>query len=129
MAVQRCIRLDPRDPALAFRLNHVAIGLYFSREYEAAVEASKRAIRSYPEFPLPYRWLAAALGPKTTPTCSKACARPACRRSEARLPHRVALALATDGPVGLLLPLVRPETGLLLIRTFWFVRLIPPNTG
>ena len=40
----------------------MAIGLYFSREYEAAVEAAKRAIRSYPEFPLPYRWLAAALG-------------------------------------------------------------------
>ena len=61
-AVRRCIRLDPRDPALASRLNYVAIGLYFSREYEAAVEAAKRAIRSYPEFPLPYRWLAAALG-------------------------------------------------------------------
>jgi adenylate cyclase len=61
-AVQRSIRLDPRDPALASRLNYMAIGLYFSREYEAAVEAAKQAIRSYPEFPLPYRWLAAALG-------------------------------------------------------------------
>jgi adenylate cyclase len=61
-AVQRSIRLDPRDPALASRLNYMAIGLYFSREYEAAVEATKRVIRSYPEFPLPYRWLAAALG-------------------------------------------------------------------
>ena len=61
-AVRRCIRLDPRDPALASRLNYMAIGLYFSREYEAAVEVTKRAIRSYPEFPLPYRWLAAALG-------------------------------------------------------------------
>ena len=61
-AVRRSIRLDPRDPALASRLNYMAIGLYFSREYEAAVDATKRAIRSYPEFPLPYRWLAAALG-------------------------------------------------------------------
>ena len=61
-AVRRSIRLDPRDPALASRLNYMAIGLYFSREYEAAVEATKRAIHSYPEFPLPYRWLAAALG-------------------------------------------------------------------
>ena len=61
-AVRRSIRLDPRDPALASRLNYMTIGLYFSREYEAAVEATKRAIRSYPEFPLPYRWLAAALG-------------------------------------------------------------------
>jgi adenylate cyclase len=43
---------------LALRLNHVALGLYFSREYEAA----KRGIRSYPDFPSTYRWLAAALG-------------------------------------------------------------------
>jgi adenylate cyclase len=61
-AVRRSIRLDPRDPGLASRLNYTAIGLYFSREYEAAVEATKRAICSYPEFPLPYRWLAAAIG-------------------------------------------------------------------
>ena len=47
---------------LALRLNHVALGLYFSREYEAAIEAAKRGIRSYPDFPSTYRWLAAALG-------------------------------------------------------------------
>src|SRR6516165_9544546 len=101
-AVRRCIRLDPRDPALASRLNYMAIGLYFSCEYEAAVEVSKRTIRSYPEFPLPYRWLAAALGqswsrpsrlrrprsicmsanacrgcgPKTMLTCLRACGKP-----------------------------------------------------
>jgi adenylate cyclase len=40
----------------------MALGLYFSREYAAAVEVAKRAIRSYPDFPQPYRWLAAALG-------------------------------------------------------------------
>ena len=56
------IRLDPRAPELRFRLNQAALGLYFSGEYEAAVEAAKRAIRSYPDFPNPYRWLAAALG-------------------------------------------------------------------
>jgi adenylate cyclase len=39
-----------------------AIGHYFCREYETAIEALKRVIRSYPEFPLSYRWLAAALG-------------------------------------------------------------------
>jgi len=43
-------------------LNQVAFGLYFSGEHAAAVEAAKRAIRSYPDFPNPYRWLAAALG-------------------------------------------------------------------
>jgi adenylate cyclase len=47
---------------LPSRLNLSAIGLYFSREYESAVEAAKRAIRSSPDYPLPYRWLAAALG-------------------------------------------------------------------
>jgi len=40
----------------------LALGYYFSRDYEAAVEAAKRALRSNPEYPLPYRWLAAALG-------------------------------------------------------------------
>jgi len=61
-SLETCIRLDPRDPNLAARLNHVALGLYFCREYEAAIEAAKRTIRSYPNHPLAYRWLAAALG-------------------------------------------------------------------
>ncbi len=59
-ALERCIRLDPRRSAA--RLNQIALGLYLSREYEAAVEAAKRAIRSYPDYPNTYRWLAAALG-------------------------------------------------------------------
>jgi adenylate cyclase len=66
-ALEICIRLDPRDPNLANRLNDVAVGLYHCREYEAAVEAAKRAIRSYPKHPVAYRWLAAALG-QTGPT-------------------------------------------------------------
>ena len=32
------------------------------REYEAAIEAATRAVRSYPDRPHAYRWLAAALG-------------------------------------------------------------------
>ena len=59
-ALQRCIRLDPGRSAL--RLNQIALGLYFSRDYKAAVEAAKRAIRSYPDYPNTHRWLAAALG-------------------------------------------------------------------
>jgi adenylate cyclase len=35
--------------------------MYFSREYGAAVEAAKGAIRSYPDYPNTYCWLAAAL--------------------------------------------------------------------
>jgi adenylate cyclase len=40
----------------------MVLGLYFLREYEATIEATKHIIRSFPEFPLPYRWLPAALG-------------------------------------------------------------------
>jgi adenylate cyclase len=61
-ALKVCIRLDPRDPNLAARFNHVALGLYLSREYDRAIEAAKKAIRYYPKHPLAYRWLAAALG-------------------------------------------------------------------
>jgi adenylate cyclase len=38
------------------------LGLYFAREYEAAIAAAKQVIHSYPDHPLVYRWLAAALG-------------------------------------------------------------------
>jgi adenylate cyclase len=61
-ALHTSIRLDPHDPFLAVRLMHVASALYFSRDYKAAVEAATRAIRAFPDFPLTYRWLAAALG-------------------------------------------------------------------
>jgi adenylate cyclase len=61
-ALERSIRLDPRDSRSAARLNQIALGHYFSREYEVAVETARRAIRSHPDYPLPYRWLAAALG-------------------------------------------------------------------
>ena len=40
----------------------VAIGHYLCREYDAAIDTLKQVIRSYPDFPLSYRWLAAALG-------------------------------------------------------------------
>jgi adenylate cyclase len=62
IAIHNAIRLDPNDPMLPIRLNHVALGHYFCREYEIAIEVAKQAIRSNPDFPLPYRWLAAALG-------------------------------------------------------------------
>ena len=39
-----------------------AVAHYFCCEYEAATQVAKGVIRSYPDFPLPYRWLAAALG-------------------------------------------------------------------
>jgi len=62
VALEKSIRLDPHNRALPVRLNELTLGLYLSGEYEGAVEAAKRAIRSNPEYPLPYRWLSAALG-------------------------------------------------------------------
>jgi adenylate cyclase len=40
----------------------MASGYYFLRVYDAAVEVLRTAIRSYPDHPLAYHWLAAALG-------------------------------------------------------------------
>jgi len=47
---------------MSVRLLHTACGLYFAREYEGVIDAAKRLIRSYPDFPMIYRWPAAALG-------------------------------------------------------------------
>jgi adenylate cyclase len=60
--IRRYLRLDPRDPSIAILSMQAAVGHYLCRDYEAAVEAVKPVIRSYPDFPNPYRWLAAALG-------------------------------------------------------------------
>ncbi len=61
-AIDTCMRLDPRDPFRVVRLLHRACGLYFCRDYEASIEAAKQLLRSYPDFPMIYRWPAAALG-------------------------------------------------------------------
>ena len=61
-AVQTAIRLSPRSPVGWIVLLTLAIGHYFERDYAAAVEVAQRAVRTHPDFPLPYRWLAAALG-------------------------------------------------------------------
>jgi hypothetical protein len=61
-ALEKSIRLDPRNPNLNLRLLDIAISYYLSCEYDAAVEAAKRGIRTYPDYSNMYRWLAAALG-------------------------------------------------------------------
>jgi len=61
-ALQTCIRLDPHDPLLRVRLLHKTMAFYFSCDYEAGVDAADDAIRSYPDYPGPYRWRALALG-------------------------------------------------------------------
>jgi len=60
--LRRAIRLDPHNPLQINRLSHIAVAYYFLREYETAVAAARAALRSYPDHPLAYRWLAAALG-------------------------------------------------------------------
>jgi adenylate cyclase len=62
VALRKFLRLDPRSPLAAVGLQQIVAAYYFCREYESAVEAARRLIRSYPEYPLPHRWLAAALG-------------------------------------------------------------------
>jgi adenylate cyclase len=62
IALEKSIRLDPRNPNLVIRLLALTINFYLSGEYDAAVEAARRTIRAYPDFASTYRWLAAALG-------------------------------------------------------------------
>jgi adenylate cyclase len=62
IALEKCIRLDPRNPNNNLQLLVITISHYLSREYDAAVEAAKRGIRAYPDHSNQYRWLAAALG-------------------------------------------------------------------
>jgi adenylate cyclase len=61
-ALQTTLRLDPQAPGLPSRLNLMACGLYLSGKYDAAVAVTKRVVRLNPNYPLAYRWLAAALG-------------------------------------------------------------------
>jgi adenylate cyclase len=61
-AIETALRLDPRNPWRAGQLLNIAFANYSCRDYEAAIEAARRATSSYPDWPIPYRWLAAALG-------------------------------------------------------------------
>jgi adenylate cyclase len=62
VALEHAIRLDPRHPRAGVMLNQLVIGLYYAGDYEGAVAAARRVLRAYPDHPLVYRWLAAALG-------------------------------------------------------------------
>jgi adenylate cyclase len=61
-SLEKSIRLDPRSPELAIRYLALTINFYLSGEYDAAVDAARRVIRSFPDVSNAYRWLAAALG-------------------------------------------------------------------
>jgi adenylate cyclase len=60
--LQTSLRLEPRGSDLVRSLHNEVMGLYFSRAYEKAVEVAQYLIRSFPEYPPGYRWLAAAYG-------------------------------------------------------------------
>jgi adenylate cyclase len=60
-SLETSIILGPRDPFLHVRSMQVAMAHYFCRDYPAAVDAAKAALRSYPDFALSYFWLAAGL--------------------------------------------------------------------
>jgi adenylate cyclase len=98
-ALKTCVRLDPRAPSLVYRLYQIALALYFCREYEAAAEAARQGIRSYPDRPGSYRVLAAALGQLG-------------RTAEAKEALEQAIAIApahVDADIRGRLPGVRPE--------------------
>jgi adenylate cyclase len=62
VAIETALRLSPRDPFSWVALMYLTISHYFERDYVIAAEVAQRTIRSHPTFPLPYRWLAAAIG-------------------------------------------------------------------
>jgi adenylate cyclase len=61
-ALRKAIRLDPHHPARHFRSHQIIIAHYYLREYEAAVDAARETLRSYPDHSIAHRLLAAALG-------------------------------------------------------------------
>jgi TolB-like protein len=62
VAIEKFLRLSPRDPAKSIRLSQLAASYYFENDYENAVRIARQTIRDYPDVPMAYRWMAAALG-------------------------------------------------------------------
>jgi adenylate cyclase len=56
------LRLGPRDPLKSSALNTLAVARYFRGDYAGAAKLEQRAIRDYPGYPVPHKWLAASLG-------------------------------------------------------------------
>jgi adenylate cyclase len=61
-ALREALRLDPHGHINAVIMQNVAAAYYLERAYDEAIEAARRTIMRYPDWPLTYRWLAAALG-------------------------------------------------------------------
>ncbi|MBV9249654.1 MAG: tetratricopeptide repeat protein [Acetobacteraceae bacterium] len=56
------LRLSPRDSLRVHVLTHLSVSSYVLGEYEDAARTAWRAVQDFPDWPNPYRWLAAALG-------------------------------------------------------------------
>jgi adenylate cyclase len=61
-AIERHLRLSPRDPARPIRLSQVAASLYLEGNYADAMTTAQRVVWQYPRHPTAYRWLVASLG-------------------------------------------------------------------
>lgn len=61
-AIEKFLRLSPRDPARPMRLSQLAASYYFEKDYENAARVARQTIRDFPDVPMAYRWMAAALG-------------------------------------------------------------------
>ena len=61
-ALSTALRLDPRGPISVLPLTQMAVSYYFGHEYPQAAEWGRRAASRYPQSPLAYKWIAAALG-------------------------------------------------------------------
>ena len=62
-SIANSIRLDPRDAELmTIRWIWISQAHYFTRDYAAALDAAEQAVRTSPDYPTSYRWVAAALG-------------------------------------------------------------------
>ena len=55
-------RLDPSGPTAPAALHHLGLGHYFAQDYVSAEATTRRAIRTFPDFPRTRPVLAAALG-------------------------------------------------------------------
>jgi adenylate cyclase len=64
-ATQTALRLSPRGPVSWIAQLTLTISHYLERDYIATLDTARRTIHAHPDFALPYRWLAAALGRRT----------------------------------------------------------------
>ena len=60
-ALERSLRLSPRDPRLRIRLAHIGLGRYFARDMEAAEGMARSIMRQFPHYGFGPRLLAVVL--------------------------------------------------------------------